>query len=106
MNKPERTNKAPVGAASGQRRRGGLPNRVGNYGKGVPHDELGHVNFAAWVHAVSGDEPYDLEAIGQGGPVGLTNPQAAFTYSLVGADSHHLTLRRHHRSPARRRRRR
>lgn len=71
------------------------PDRVGNYGKGLPHDELGRVDLAAYagmVHAVSGDEPGDLEAIDLGGPVGLTNPHAAFTYSLVGADSHHLPL--------------
>ncbi|PSL51893.1 hypothetical protein B0I31_11789 [Saccharothrix carnea] len=75
------------------------PDRIGNYGKGLPHDYLGRVDPDAYdrmVAAVSGTEPGDFEAIPPGAPadesVGLTNPHAAFTYSLVGADSHHLGL--------------
>lgn len=73
------------------------PDHIGNYGKGLPHDALGRVDRDAYdrmVATVSGDEPGDFEAIPLGAPVdrsvGLTNPHAAFTYSLVGADSHHL----------------
>ncbi|MCE6996476.1 vanadium-dependent haloperoxidase [Saccharothrix sp. S26] len=72
------------------------PDRIGNYAKGLPHDELGRVDREAYdimVETVSGDEPGDFEGIPLGGPVGLTNPHAAFTHTLVGADSHHLGLR-------------
>lgn len=71
------------------------PDLIGNYGKGLPHDELGRVDPAAYaslVRAVSGHEPGDLDGIVVDGPVGLTNPHAAFTYGLVGADSHQLTV--------------
>ncbi len=71
------------------------PERIGNYTKGLPHDDLGRVDQAAYAHmirALSGEEAGDLEAVPLGGPAGLTNPHAAYTFSLVGADSHQLAL--------------
>jgi hypothetical protein len=70
-------------------------NRIGNYGKGLPHDGLGRVDTRAYEtmrRAVSGDGPGDFESIPRGGDVALTNPHAAYTFTLVGADSHHLDL--------------
>jgi hypothetical protein len=70
-------------------------NHIANYTKGLPHDALGRVDPNAYDQmrqAVSGEEPGDFNAIPLGGPVGLANPHAAYTFDLVGADSHHLSL--------------
>lgn len=69
--------------------------RTACYTKGLPHNDLGQVDRAAYdrlVRAVSGEGPGDLEAIPLDGPAGLVNPHAAYTFTLVGADSHQLAL--------------
>jgi hypothetical protein len=68
-------------------------NRIGNYSKGLPHSTLGEVDLDAYsklLKAVRSGYPFDFENIPIGGKVPLANPQAAFTYCLEAADSHHL----------------
>jgi membrane-associated phospholipid phosphatase len=93
-------------AAINQRNRPVIPNlanedeeelagKIGNFTKALPHNGLGEVNLNAWLafkNAVNSGRASDFEAIPTGGPVKLANPQAAFTFDLEGADSHHLFL--------------
>ncbi len=66
-------------------------NKIGNYSKGLPHDVLGEVNLTAYaglITALKSGSPADFEAVQLGGTLKLVNPQAAYAYSLEGADSH------------------
>lgn len=61
--------------------------------KGMPHDELGHVDPAAYAQllkAVTTWVPTDFDAIPQapGAVRDFVNPQAALAYVLQGADGH------------------
>jgi hypothetical protein len=76
-----------------------LPNFIGNYSKGLPHNALGEVDrnaYAALLKAVSRGRPDDFESIPLGAPVGrrrkLVNPQAGLAFDLEGADSHDLAI--------------
>jgi hypothetical protein len=71
------------------------PERVASYSKGLPHDNLGHVDpaaYAALLKAVSSGQHADFESIPLGGQRKLVNPQAAFAFELHGPDSHALAL--------------
>lgn len=66
-----------------------------HYAKGLPHDHLGVVDTNAYKDMISAlytGNPEDLEAIPLGGVNKLVNPQAAYAFELVGADSHHLSM--------------
>lgn len=70
-------------------------NKIGNYSKALPHNQLGEVNlnaYQAFIEALITGNPADFETIPLGGVVKLANPQAAYAYELVGADSHHLRI--------------
>ena len=70
------------------------PNRIGNYSKGLPHDELGEVDAAAYesmLTALASGNPADFDAITLGLGRKLTNPQAGLAFDLQGSDSHRLT---------------
>lgn len=76
------------------------PNFIGNYSKGLPHNELGEVDPSAYhalLRALATRHPRDFEAIPLGAPAGharkLVNPQAGLAFDLEGADSHGLTQR-------------
>ncbi|ACV63614.1 phosphoesterase PA-phosphatase related [Desulfofarcimen acetoxidans DSM 771] len=71
------------------------PNKIGNYSKALPHNQLGEVNlnaYQAMIEALTTGNPEDFESIPLGGVTKLTNPQAAYAFELAGPDSHHLSL--------------
>jgi hypothetical protein len=71
------------------------PNKIANYSKGVPHNDLGEVDLAAFailVAAMESRKPEDFAEIPLGGTFKLENPQAALAFDLQGADSHHLLM--------------
>jgi hypothetical protein len=64
--------------------------RIASYSKGLPHSDLGEVDFNAYnvyLHALNTSNPADFEAIPLGGTAKLSNPQAAYCYALEGADA-------------------
>ena len=70
------------------------PNKIGNFSKGLPHNNLGEVDLNAYnslMQAISSGIPADFEAITLGGARKLINPQAALAFELEGPDSHCLT---------------
>jgi len=71
------------------------PNRIGNFSKGLPHDDIGEVDPAAYdalLTAIASGDPDDFERIPIGGTVKLANPQAGLAFDLEGTDSGQLTL--------------
>ena len=77
-----------------------FPDQIGSFSKGLPHDELGHVDRGAYdalIHALSTGRPEHFEKIPLGCPRmsrqrKLVNPQAALAFDLQGADTHRLVL--------------
>lgn len=76
------------------------PNKIGNYSKGLMHNELGEVNLGAYQalkDALSSGRFADFEAIPLGCPDStgqrkLVNPLAGLAFDLEGADSHHFAI--------------
>ena len=69
------------------------PNRIGNYSKGLPHNNDGTVvpsAYNALLTAIDSGRPADFDAIPLGGTVGLTNPQSGLAFDLEGPDGHAL----------------
>jgi hypothetical protein len=69
------------------------PNRIGSYSKGLPHNNLGEVDPAAYnafLAAVASGDPGDFESLPMGFGRKLTNPLAGMAFDLEGPDSHHL----------------
>jgi len=65
------------------------PSKIGNYSKGLPHNNLGEVDLAAYgtlIQAVNSGAPADFEAISLGGFVKLANPQGGLALNLIGPD--------------------
>ena len=75
------------------------PTRFASYSKGLPHDELGHVDpaaYAALLRAVESGDPADFDRIPRGSPAlaaRLKNPQSGLAFVLEGADPEQLTMR-------------
>src|SRR5258708_11666663 len=70
-------------------------NRIGNYSKGLPHNEFGEVDSRACnslLTAVITGRHSDFERIILGGNTKLVNPQAGLAFDLEGADSHQLVI--------------
>lgn len=70
-------------------------NKIGSYSKTLPHNALGEVDliaYAALVRAVTEGDPSDFAAVPLGGVVKQADPQAAFAFEMIGADSHHLEM--------------
>jgi hypothetical protein len=71
------------------------PDRVGNYSKGLPHNDIGQVDshaYDAMLAALRSGHSRDFARIPLVGTFNLVNPQAAFTFTLHGADSHDIDL--------------
>jgi len=69
-----------------------LEHFAGNYSKGLPHDERGHVDpaaYAAFVAAAESGRTEDFDAIPLGLGRKLTSAQAGIAFDLQGCDSHH-----------------
>jgi hypothetical protein len=67
------------------------PNFIGSFTKALPHNALGEViptAYNALRMALSNGTQASFNAIPLGGTVRLANPQAAYSYTLEGADSH------------------
>lgn len=70
-------------------------NKIGNFSKTLPHNELGEVCIDAYnifIKALTTGNSDIFEEIPLGGVVKLANPQASYTYDLTGPDSHHLSM--------------
>lgn len=70
-------------------------NKIANYSKALPHNELGEVDISAyniWIKALTTGNTEIFEDIPLGGARKLVNPQAAYAYDLVGPNSHHLSM--------------
>jgi hypothetical protein len=71
------------------------PNRIGSYSKGLPHNNLGEVDPAAYnafLAALATADPDDFESLPMGLGRKLTNPLAGMAFDLEGPDSHHLAM--------------
>lgn len=69
------------------------PNKIGNYSKGLPHNNDGTVVLSAYnalLQAINSGLPADFDAIPLGGTTGLTNPQSGLAFDLQGPDAHAL----------------
>jgi hypothetical protein len=72
------------------------PGYVANYSKGLPHNDLGEVDPAAYrslLDALASGDPARFEALPLGGKLRFTSPQSAFAFDLLGPDSHSLSVR-------------
>lgn len=72
-----------------------LPNKIGNFSKGLAHNSLGEVDtnsYNAYIKALSTGKVSDFNSIPMGGSVKLSNPQAAYAFNLIGSDSHNMSL--------------
>ncbi|MBK7599955.1 MAG: vanadium-dependent haloperoxidase [Acidobacteria bacterium] len=70
-------------------------NRIGNYSKGLPHNQFGEVDqvaYNAFLQAVNSGNPDDFERINMGGTAQFKNPQAGLTFPMEGADPGHLYM--------------
>src|SRR5215467_9155475 len=64
--------------------------RIASFTKGLPHNDLGEVDlnaYNAYLQALNSGKWADFEAIPMGGAAKLSNPQAAYCYTLEGADA-------------------
>src|SRR2546427_3812564 len=71
------------------------PNRIGNFSKALPHNNIGEVDPAAYdslLIAVTSGDPSDFAKIPLGGTVKLANPQGGLAFNLQGTDSGQLTI--------------
>jgi hypothetical protein len=69
------------------------PNKIGNYSKGLPHNNDGTVVLSAYnalLNALNSGRPADFDAIPLGGTSGLTNPQSGLAFDMQGPDAHAL----------------
>jgi hypothetical protein len=71
------------------------PNRIGNFSKGLLHNDIGEVNSASYhslLRAVHSGEPEDFEQIQLGGNTPLVDPQCGLAFDLEGTDCHQLAI--------------
>ena len=69
------------------------PNKLGNYSKGLPHNNDGTVVLSAYnalLQAINSRRPADFDTIPLGGTRGLTNPQSGLAFDMQGPDAHAL----------------
>ncbi|MEW6144888.1 MAG: vanadium-dependent haloperoxidase [Thermodesulfobacteriota bacterium] len=81
------------------------PNKIGNFTKGLPHNEIGEVDidsYDALIGAIATGKFEDFELLSANGHLGcpdpsrrrrLVNPQAGYAFDLEGTDSHQLSMR-------------
>src|ERR1043165_6812140 len=69
------------------------PNKIGNFSKGLPHNNDGTVVLSAYnalLTAINSGRPADFDALPLGGTTGLTNPQSGLAFDLQGPDGQAL----------------
>ena len=69
------------------------PNKLGNFSKGLPHNNDGTVVLSAYnvlLQALNSGRPADFDAIPLGGTTRLTNPQSGLAFDLQGPDAQAL----------------
>lgn len=77
------------------------PDRIGNYSKGLPHNQFGEVSVATYdqyVNALKSGRQLDLEFVQSGQPnsqqrIKLVSPLAGLAYDLQGCDAQNTTVR-------------
>ena len=65
-------------------------NKIGNYSKGLPHNQLGEVDRIAWesfMTAIKSGNPDDFDRIPIGGGDKFTSPQSGVAYDMAGPDT-------------------
>lgn len=70
-------------------------NRIGNYSKGLPHNQFGEVDQVAYnalLRALESGNPDDFERINMGGTAQFKNPQAGLTFPMEGSDPGHVYM--------------
>ncbi|MEL3972128.1 vanadium-dependent haloperoxidase [Rossellomorea oryzaecorticis] len=70
-------------------------NKIANFSKGMPHNELGEVNvddYDEYIQILNSGDPEDFEDLPLEGERKMVNPQAAYAFEMVGPDSHQLVL--------------
>jgi len=71
------------------------PSRLGNFSKTLDHNDLGEVqsrSYDALLRAISSNRHEDFEEIPVRGTVKLANPQAAYSFDLIGPDCQQLSI--------------
>ncbi len=72
------------------------PSRIGNWSKGMPHNQFGEVDPAAYnsfLKAIDSGKPEDYDAIILGSPgKKLTNPQSGLAFDMQGIDCQAATV--------------
>lgn len=71
------------------------PDKIANFSKGLPHNSLGEVDLNAYklyLKALKSGSVCDFDVIPLGGTAKLANPQAAYAFDFIGADSHKVSL--------------
>ena len=84
---------APQQITNGDEQR--YPNRIGNYSKGLLHNNIGEVepaSYQSFLKAVRSGEPQDFEQIQLGGNTPLVDPQSGLAFDLEGTDCHQLAI--------------
>src|SRR5579862_6509753 len=83
----------PLDSVNGDEER--YSNYCASFLKGLPHDDAGDVEpsaYRALLKAIESGSSVDFAEIPLGGDLKLSNPQAAYTFTLQGADSHRLGI--------------
>src|SRR5436190_1913609 len=65
-------------------------NKIGNYSKGLPHNNLGEMDLVAYnsyLAAIRSGLPSDFESIVLGGNTKLTDPQCGLAFAMEGMDA-------------------
>lgn len=89
----ERNVPVPQQITNGDEQR--YPNRIGNYSKGLLHNNIGEVEPASYeslLRAVRNGEPREFEQIQLGGNTPLVDPQCGLAFDLEGTDCHQLAI--------------
>jgi hypothetical protein len=72
------------------------PHYIASFSKGLPHDNRGEVDPAAYralLDALASKAPASFEQIPLGGTLRFTSPQSAYAFDLIGPDSHGMAVR-------------
>ena len=88
----------PIPAHPNNNAEGEFPLKIASFTKGLPHNQFGEVNLAAYaelMHALDTWSPIDFENVTHGCPdltrrMKFVNPQAGLAYDLEGTDAHQL----------------